>query len=101
MAQCQEHYNQKTIKEARSEGPFKISKAISSHAFQLELPNTLRFIHPVFHVSLLRPHHKSNLPGRKHPDPVPIEVDGKEEYEVAEIRDSRYYSKWHKLQYLV
>ena len=81
-------------------GPYPVTRQVSELAYELKLPHTMK-IHPVFHVSLLRPHRKSNLPGRKHPEPVPIEVDGKEEYKVAEIRDSRYYGKWHKLQYLV
>jgi hypothetical protein len=35
-------------------GPFKLIKAIGEIAFQLELPNTSK-IHPVFHVSQLKP----------------------------------------------
>ena len=97
MAQCQEHYNQKTIKETL--GPFKISRAVSSHAFRLELPNTLRFIHPVFHVSLLEPHRANTIPNRTQPPPLPVEVDGETEYEVSAILDSR--RRRNKLQYLV
>jgi hypothetical protein len=36
-------------------GPFKILQAVSTHAYKLELPTTW-FIHPVFHVSLLKPY---------------------------------------------
>jgi hypothetical protein len=35
-------------------GPFKLTKAIGEVAFELELPSTSR-IHPVFHVSQLKP----------------------------------------------
>ncbi|MCI31653.1 hypothetical protein A2U01_0052865, partial [Trifolium medium] len=35
-------------------GPFKLVRAIGDVAFQLELPSTSR-IHPVFHVSQLKP----------------------------------------------
>ena len=33
--------------------------------------------------------------------PPPVVVDGEEEYRVDEVLDSREYSRWKKLQYLV
>ena len=58
-------------------------------------------IHPVFHVSLLTPHARSELPDRHPPEPALLEVEGEEEYEVEEVLDSRRYGRWKKLQYLV
>ena len=80
-------------------GPYRISKVISSHAFRLDLPRTLRFLHPVFHMSLLEPHRPNTIPNRAFPPPLPVEVDGETEYEVAAILDSR--RQRGQLQYLV
>ena len=80
-------------------GPFPIARGISSHAFRLDLPRSLRFIHPVFHVSLLEPYHPNSIPNRTQPPPLPVEVDGETEYEVSAILDSR--RRRNKLQYYV
>lgn len=80
-------------------GPYEIEKQISSHAFRLKLPHSMRFLHPVFHVSLLSPHRENQIPLRISPPPLPVEVAGETEYEVAAILDSRI--RYRKLQYLV
>ena len=38
----------------KNAGPYKIEKIISSHAYRLKLPNMVK-IHPIFHISVLRP----------------------------------------------
>jgi hypothetical protein len=84
-------------------GPFKIIGKIGSHAYRLDLPDSMK-IHPVFHVSLLSPASNSNLPDfpeRRIQPPPPIEVKGQEEWVVREILDSRRYGRSRKLQYLV
>jgi hypothetical protein len=82
-------------------GPFAITSKISTHAFRLDLPRGMRFIHPVFHVSLLEPHRPNTVPNREQPPPPPVEIDGDSEYEVSAILDSRrrrrrleYYVQW-------
>jgi hypothetical protein len=48
-------------------------------------------IRVMFQVSLLKPYHTSTNPRRIHDPFPPIEVDGKQEYEV-DILDSRIYN---------
>lgn len=79
-------------------GRFKILAKISSHAYKLELPSTMK-MHPVFHVSLLEPAANDPLESQVQPPPPPVEVDDDLEYEVEEILDSRLYRR--QLQYLV
>ena len=62
-------------------GPFTITKVINPVAFKLDLPSTMR-IHNVFHASLLKP-----FKGRDDQDvhPLPLVVEGDEEYEVESL----------------
>ena len=70
-------------------GPFVIAEKLSDTAYRLELPATMRLVHPVFHVSHLVPYRKNTVLGRVPQPPPPVEVDGEEEYEVEGIRDMR------------
>ena len=80
-------------------GPFPIEKVISPTAVRLTLPAQWN-IHPVFHVSLIRPYAENTL---LHPDPherpAPLLVDNEEHYEVEAILNSRPHGRG--LQYLV
>ncbi|KAF8694651.1 hypothetical protein RHS03_08150, partial [Rhizoctonia solani] len=77
-------------------GPFRILEKISSHAYCLELPETLK-IHNVFYVGLLSKSHES--PSQPFPEqPPPETIEGEEEYEVEQIIDSkRQRGKWFYL----
>ncbi|QRW24194.1 Transposon Tf2-7 polyprotein [Rhizoctonia solani] len=77
-------------------GPFEITEKISSHAYRLKLPETLK-IHDVFYVGLLSKAHKS--PSQPFPErPPPETIEGEEEYEVEQIIDSkRQKGKWFYL----
>ena len=69
-------------------GPFKILEAVGNRAFKLDLPSTMR-IHPTFHMGLLEPYKKSEVPGRVQSPPLPQEAGDEEEWEIEEIGDSR------------
>ena len=73
----------------RRYGPFKIVKIISPTAYRLDLPPRWT-IHPVVHVSLLRPHRTDRV---VHPDPhtrpPPDIINGEQEWEVDRLLDCR------------
>ena len=84
-------------------GPFEIIAQPGRQSYTLRLPEHLRSIHPVFHVSQLEPHMPNSIPNRIQPPPPPIEVDGELEYEISEILDSKIDNRRRacKLLYLV
>jgi len=84
----------------RRAGPFIVEEKISPVAYRLKLPVSWR-VHPVFHISLLRP---ANVNDNLHPAdeverPPPDIINQEEEYEVEDIIDHR--GSRHRRQYLV
>src|SRR5882724_12031253 len=84
-------------------GPFLIVEKVSSHALQLGLSLVLSCIHPVFHVSLLKPTSSSEIPNRAIDPPLLIKLDHSDKWEVHQILDSRIdcHRKGSGLLYLV
>jgi Chromo (CHRromatin Organisation MOdifier) domain len=80
-------------------GPFKIKSKVSNNAYQLELPHSMRLLHPVFHVSLLTLHRPNMIQNRTQSPLPPIEIDGQIEYQVEAILDSKRIR--NKVKYLV
>src|ERR1700738_320499 len=82
-------------------GPFKILDIVGEGklVYKLELPERIRQIHLVFHVSLLEPYHENRWEGRVQPPPPPDEIEGELEYEVREVLDLKIVRG--KLKYLV
>ena len=70
-------------------GPYEIIAQAGSHSFTLRLPDSMRAIHPVFHVSMLEPSVPNIIPNRTPPPPPPVEVEGETEYEIERILDSK------------
>ena len=98
---CNLHLSQPMPKLApRRHGPFKVVQVMSPVNYQLELPMQWS-IHPLFHINLLTPYHKTITYGPNYQHPPPDLVDNAEEYEVEKILDSRLFGWCKRLQYLV
>jgi hypothetical protein len=74
-------------------GPFVVAQVVSPVAFKLDLPPQYKQVHPVFHVSLLRPYHDGahEFPSRDTVTrPLPeLNARGEDEYEVEKILDKQ------------
>ena len=81
-------------------GPFKVLQRCGELAYKLELPDTMKRLHNVFHVSRLKPYHED---GRVQPPPPPVNVDGELSYEVEMIYAHREVKsgRGKRLEYLV
>lgn len=81
-------------------GPFKVLQAVGKGAYRLELPESLRRLHPVFPVVKLARMPADPFPGRRHPPaPLPDIIDDVEHFEIEKILDSR--KRYRRLEYLV
>ncbi|KAH9723181.1 Endonuclease [Citrus sinensis] len=93
----------------RYEGPFRVVRRVGNVSYQLQLPPRLK-IHPVFHVSLLKPYHEdmgepSRGESRRAPTAVVTAFDKDVDYIIADRTVSRrgvpaqseYLVKWKNL----
>ena len=69
--------------------PNPIIAQVGSLSFTIRLPDSMRAVHPVFHVSQLEPATPNVIPNRVQPPPPPNEVDGEPKYKITEILDSK------------
>jgi hypothetical protein len=81
-------------------GPFKVLQRINTVAYKLELPSSLK-VHPVFHVSLLKPYHGNGAV--QPPQPLSFDDEGLPYYEVEEVLQHREVSRGRRMlrQYLI
>jgi len=81
-------------------GPFKIERQVGPLAYRLKLPHGMRQLHPVFNVVKLSAAPEDPILGRKpQAPPLPIVINGEEEWEVEEILDSHWHQR--RFQFLV
>jgi len=70
--------------------PFEIESQVGPSAYRLKLPHRMRQLHPVFNVVKLSAAPEDPILGRKlQAPPPPTIVNGKEEWKVEEILNSR------------
>jgi len=70
-------------------GPYKIIAQPSPQSFTLHLPNTMRAVHPVFHISMLEPSTPNIFQQHSKLLPAPVIINGEPEYEISKIVDSK------------
>jgi len=69
--------------------PYEIIAQLSPQSFTLHLPDTMRAIHPIFHVSMLKPATSNTFQQCSEPLPAPVIINRKPEYEISKIVDSK------------
>ena len=83
-------------------GPFEILAKARTHSFTLQLPDIFQGVHPVFLVSMLEPAFPNEIPNRVQSLPPLVDIEGKLEYEISKIVDSKIDKHQScKLLYLV
>ena len=82
-------------------GLFEVIRS-RSHLYTLQLPNTMKAVHPVFHVSHLEPFMPNTIPNQIQ-SPPPVIIDSKPKFEISKILDSNInkHCRACKLLYLV
>ena len=84
-------------------GPYTIIAQVGSLSFTLHLPDSMHAVHPILHVSQLKPAIPNTILDQIQPPPPLVKVDGELEFEISEILDSKVdrQHKSSKLLYLV
>ena len=85
-------------------GPFEVSDRLGPLSYWIRLPDHLKAIHPIFHVSQLEPAPPNQILNCIGPLPPPIKLDGNLEFKVMQILNSKldkrrkdplfYYVQW-------
>ena len=83
-------------------GPYEIIVQPGTISFTLRLLESMHSVHPVFHVSMLKPATSNTFSKRIQPAPTPVIIDGEPKYEISQIVNSKI-DRWRacKLLYKV
>jgi len=73
----------------KNPGPYAIIAQVGSLSFTLRLPDSMHAVHPIFHVSQLKPAIPNTILDWIQPPLPPVEVDGEPEFKIAEILNSK------------
>jgi hypothetical protein len=84
---------------AKNYGLFEILEQYGPVTFKLKLPPSMSKVHPVYHASKMIKFREDTIGNRKPHQPGPIEIEGNQEYEVAQILNTQIFRG--KVQYLV
>ena len=84
-------------------GPFEVIPQPGTHSYTLQLPNTMKAVHSVFHVSQLEPFIPNTIPNWIQPPLPAVVIDGEPKFKILEILDSKIdkHCRACKLLYLV
>jgi Chromo (CHRromatin Organisation MOdifier) domain len=89
---------------ARYTGPFEVLEVVSPVAYKLDLPSHMR-VHPVFHVSTLKPYLDPGQtnPQRRVPAPEIVMTDSGPEHEVELVlaKRERRVGRGLRIEYLI
>ena len=83
----------------KNAGPYKVKKVISSHIYQLKLPNTVK-IYFVFYISVFRPTTPvlDALFRQIQDPPLPVKIDSEDKDFIKRINNIKYNKR--KRQYI-
>jgi len=80
----------RSTQPSKNLGPYPIIAQVGTLSFMVRLPDSMCAVHPVFHISQLKPATPNTIPNRSQPPPPSIEVDGEPEFKITEILNSKF-----------